>query len=325
MEEKEFQDFLNSLLDKLQKEDNYTLSSAEQEKLMRAANYLKKGGKFGMASAEEISNIFNIAVQGASNKESFLDRLERRQKRGELAEELSAGFNVIKDLAGLGASMGQIRQSNRTLRGLRRPGLPTPPTEDPELQNAIYNAQQGTMNAARQVQPMVEGLNQQYAQDLGLARDISGGQASTYGALGQLASLRRSRGLAETAPLVDNIRAREQARLDNLLARRQGFRQQDFQNRLGLGELALNQYNQDIGAAGIQGQIGREHLFNTMGNLADDLSVLGANYYYNNRFTGNKDIDNYTSKVDSNLAQLNKPYTRLPGKARNIYGLDLPL
>lgn len=325
MNEKEFQDFLNGLLDKLQKEDNYTLSSAEQDKLLRAANYLKRGGNFGMASADEISNIFNIALQGASNKESFLDRLERRQKRGELAEELSSGFNVIKDLAGLTASMGQIRQSNRTLRGLSRPGMPTPPSEDPQLQQAIYQASQGTMNAANQVQPVIEGLNQQYAQDLGLARDISGGQSSTYGALGQLASLRRTRGLNEAAPIIDNIRAREQARLDDLLARRQGFRQQDFQNRLGLSEMALNQYNKEASAAGLQGQIGRENLFSTYGNLADDLSVLGANYYYNKSFTGNQDIDNYSSRIDSNLANLNKPYSRLPGRAKNRHGLDFPI
>ena len=176
-------------------------------------------------------------------------------------------FNALLAGADLVSSFEQVRASKDALRQLKRPGLPAVPGIDPALDQSIRDAQVGTMDAARAVAPARQELQDQYAKDIALAKAVGGGQASTVGALGQVASLRRARGAANLAPIVDSIRAREQGRLDGLVNQRMQQGNNNYYQRFRQAQLNLDQYNQDVAAAGQLGSVGRLNRRNALQGL----------------------------------------------------------
>src|SRR5690606_19153267 len=222
------QGHLESALKKYASGNPFKLTEEEANALFQAKELELSGNtqtKIPFASAQEIGASFEEVLAAASNGPSYLDKLEKRMKQGEITEKSAAVLNVFKDLINLTASRGQIKRSDRALARLRRPQMPTPLGEDPVLNNAISRAQAGTLNAARVVEPIRQELDNQYAADQAVARDVSRGQSAVYGGLSQLSSLRKRRGLNSLAPEIDAIRAREQARLDSLLQQRAQQRQ----------------------------------------------------------------------------------------------------
>lgn len=232
--------------------------------------------KLGLGSTDELMQQMAAVMNSASNAPNYFARLERKMKRGEVTEDLASGLNVLRDFTQYGIGSGQARQADRTLGRLRRPNMPALPQRDIYLDNAIADAQRGTMDAARVIEPARQELQRGFASDLAAARGAVGGQAGAYGALAQTAALRRNRGISELAPIIDNIRSREQARLDDLLARRSAQRQQDFQNRLQLYDQENSIYNQDVTAASELGLAGRENMYGALNQMPDSLAVLGG-------------------------------------------------
>ena len=300
---------------------SYTFTAKEFDELIAATGDDKRlaetAKKLGLSSVDEAMAMLPEILAGAANGENYFARLERRMKRGELAEDLQAGFNTINSLAQLGISSGQIKRSNNALGALSRPGLPTTPREDEALSNAIYGAQQGTFDAARAVAPVRQGIEDAYTSDLQTARQASGGQSGTFGALAQTANLRKMRGYGEMAPLIDSIRAREQARLDNLLAMRQEGRQQDFRNRMSIYDRSNQNYTDDVAAASELGLAGRENMQTALGNFGQAASVLGSKYgsqpmpemNIRNMFsrkirntTGVPEVDEYENQVNNDIS-----------------------
>jgi hypothetical protein len=264
-------------------EGNYKLTSEDFDAILEtygdasAQNKIKK--ELGIGSTEELIQQMSQILNSADNSQNYFARLERKMKRGEVTEELATGLNALRDLTQFGIGAGQAAQSDRALSRLRRPNAPTTPMRDPYLDQAISGAQLGTMDAARQIEPARQELQRGFYSDLAAARGAVGGQGAAYGALAQNAALRRNRAIGELAPIMDNIRGRQQSRVDELMARRQAMRQQDFSNRLQLYDYENQAYNQDVGAAAELGLAGRENMYGALGNLPDSIAAFGGTMY----------------------------------------------
>jgi len=317
------QGHLESALKKYASGNPFKLTEEEANALFQAKELELSGNtqtKIPFASAQEIGASFEEVLAAASNGPSYLDKLEKRMKQGEITEKSAAVLNVFKDLINLTASRGQIKRSDRALARLRRPQMPTPLGEDPVLNNAISRAQAGTLNAARVVEPIRQELDNQYAADQAVARDVSRGQSAVYGGLSQLSSLRKRRGLNSLAPEIDAIRAREQARLDSLLQQRAQQRQASWDQQFRNSYMDREAYNMDLAAAADLGRVGRENLYGTLNNLAPSIATL-AGYGHGTRinipnirlprfrrYTGNPVVDEFNERVDGNLTGYNPPY-----------------
>lgn len=265
-------------------------------------------------------------MASAKNYPNYQARLEKKMQRGELTESLASGLGVARDLFQIGIASGQIKQSNSTLAKLVRPSIPGLPRNDKTLDSALSNAQMGTFDAAREIEPAKQAINSGYQNDIMNARAAAGGQQGTYGALAQEASLNRNRSLMGLAPMVDNARAREQTRVDDLLARRSEQRQQGFENQKSLYDLTNNNYMQNVQTASQLGQAGRENLYGGVGNLSDSLSVLGGNVQLPNwaqkqrnqemgqtdtpEYTGVPEMQNMQQTLDQHAAYRNPGYIR---------------
>lgn len=304
------------LIDKLKKLisgelGTHTLSKTEQDEVLALLSDTEKAEKtreaLGLDSIEEVTSLFPSLLGQATNGESYLARLEKKMQRGELTEKLSGAFNTLVGLTQLGVSANQINKSNKDLGVLNPPGTPSIPQEDPALSNAIYEAGRGTFDAGRAASVAKRQIRNNRLVDEAQARQIAGGQAGIYGALNQASALRTNRGYAELTPMIDSIRAREQARLDNLLQMRQQNRQTDFNNRMSIYDQANQNYRNDMNAAGQLGQAGRENLFTSLGGLSNSLAVMGGGINFRNK-TGVKELDDFNSKANANLSSHMNPY-----------------
>lgn len=299
---------------------NHTLTKEEGEELLKMLSdktKLESSRKaLGLDTVEQLTSLFPDLLNTASNGESYLTRLENKMKRGELTEKLSGAFNTLLNLSQLGVASNQISKSNKALGELKQPAIPTAPGEDPALSNAIAQAQQGTYDVSRAVAPVTRQIRNNRLRDENIARQVAGGQSGAYGALNQASSLRALGAYGEMAPLIDNIRAREQARLDNLLQMRQGNRQNDFENRMSIYDAGNRNYLRELNSAGELGQAGRENLFGALGGLSDNLAVLGGNLQGKNFNIGNKiasttgipELDSFNNTVNQNLNIARNPY-----------------
>jgi hypothetical protein len=290
---------------------NYKLSKELQDELTQLTGSLgglvKLKDEFGFDTINDGINALGSAISQVSNGESYLDTLRTKIKRGEVTERFSAGYNTLLNLAQVGTSAAQIARSNDQLGGLQRPAMPTPPSEDRALGRSIYEAQQGTFDTARAAQAASNKIiNQRLAADEAV-RQVSRGQGAQYQAGRQANSLAAMAAMGELTPMIDAIRAREQARLDELLAMRQQNRQMDFRNRLNLYDRGIENYMNDYQMAAELGATGRQNLYSSLGSLGSNLAV-GAGYanFQNplrkNR-TGDPVIDNFDQQATANLAR----------------------
>jgi len=275
---------INHITELLKKnyDSDYTLESKDFEGILKGIGdpeVIKKiNAKLGRTeTADDTQQALANIMASAKNYPNYQARLERKMQRGELTENLAAGLGVARDLFQIGVASGQIKQSNAALAKLTRPAIPGLPKNDKTLDSALANAQMGTFDAARTIEPARQAIDTGYQNDIMNARSAAGGQQGMYGALAQEASLNRNRSLMGLAPIIDSARAREQARVDDLLAQRAAQRQQGFENQRSLYDLSNANYNQDVQSAGELGRVGRENLYGGVGNLTDSLAVLGGN------------------------------------------------
>lgn len=235
--------------------------------------------KLGVSSMEEFVQERDSIFKSAANTETYFQRLEKKIKRGQVTEDTLNSLNVARDLFKLGTSMGQINKSDKALSKLKRPSLPQLPKYDAGLDYEINRAQQGTMDAAKVVEPARQAIDRGFTADLTSARGAVGGQSGAYGALAQTAALRRNRAYGELSPMIDNVRAREQSRVDNLLSRRMQERQQNFDNRSQLYNFDNANYQNDVNAASDLGLAGRENLAGTFDSLPSSLAAFAGTQY----------------------------------------------
>lgn len=223
----------------------------------------------------ELTSIYETVSKTPEGQAQIRDAVAGR-KEERFVKRYSPFFNAILSGADVISSLSQISKSNEALRDIRKPGMPSIPGIDPALDHAIRQAQLGTMDAARAVGPARQELQDQYGKDIALAKTVGGGQAGTYGALGQVASMRRARGAAGLAPIVDSIRAREQGRADDLMRLRMNQANQNYYNRFRQSQVNLDQYNRDVMAAGQLGSVGRMNLRNAAQSLLNQVPRVAA-------------------------------------------------
>lgn len=246
---------------------------------LSAPNADKIREMLGFPDLESLNASITESLHNAGNGENYFQTLRDRIKRGEVASELASGFGALNDMTEALVGTGQIRASRKTLDALSRPQLPEIPKRDEKLSKAISDAQAGTFDTARQLQPMRETIERGYGADLQTARSVAGGQAGAYGALGQTAAIRRNQALSGMAPMIDSIRAREQARLDNLLGMRQDENQRNFGNRMYQYNQSNSNYDVDRAYAEDRLAAGQSNLFGGLRNFGNNLAVLGSKYY----------------------------------------------
>jgi len=265
----------------------------------------------GVADMQETNALLTSYMEQAKSFPSYIQMLEDKKNRGELTERLSSGLNTLLNLSKVAVSASQIRKSNDQLSRLNRPALPSTPGEDPALREALYKAGQGTFDAARAAQ-VSEGkiLNQRRAADQAI-RQASRGQGGQFQAGMQANALGAMGAMGELTPMIDTIRAREQARYDELLGMRGRERQMDFRNRMSLFDVANENVNIDRASANMLGQAGRENLFSSLQGLGDNLAVAGGynlpRYKESFRRTGNPVVDQANDTFGSNMRNAMMP------------------
>lgn len=299
---------INALLDKLR--------TSVAGKVPTEDEHLKMDDMVG-----QLRSAFEI-LQGtpegqARMRERLADRKEQR-----FIKKYTPFFDAILAGADVMSSLNQIRKARNAEKGLTQPSLPAIPGADPALNNAIRQAEVGTMDAARAIGPARQMVEDQYARDIANARAIGGGQAGTYGSLAQVAAMRRNRGAAGLAPTIDSIKAREQARLDALLQMRQQFQQQNYANRMGQARMNFDQYNQDMAAVGALGAAGRLNLRNSMQSLLYSTPRVAARLGVN----GYPDpFSEYENQLNTNLAKERiRAYNAMPRPTVPMYSPNLP-
>ena len=304
--------------------DNGTITPEAANELidkMRAAvaGKVPEADKPEYKSAEEymadlttvLDSVRNTPEGQAQIRDAIAGRKEQR-----FIKRYSPFFDAILAGADVASSLSQIRQSKDALASLKRPGMPAIPGADPALDFAIRQAQVGKMDAARAIGPARQVIDDQYAKDIAMAKAIGGGQAGTLGALGQAASLRRARSAAGLAPMIDSIQAREEGRLDNLTRTRMQQAQQNYYNRFGQARMNLDQYNQDVAAAGQLGAVGRTNLRNAAQSLLNQVPRVASRLSrgYQDKY------DAYENVINRNLLQTVAPRPYQPFSEGDIYG-----
>lgn len=179
-------------------------------------------------------------------------------------------LKAMLSLGGVGASLGQIGLSNNLRKSLVQPSIPGSPGIDPVLNQQIFNAQRGTLDAGRYASAANVGINDAYNQAVQEATNTAAGQAGTRHALINAANLRKMRASVGMLPELDAIRAREEGRADSLIGKRNEFAQENYRNQLHAVGMGLDQYNKQSAAIGALGAVGHENLFGQLGDFAEN-------------------------------------------------------
>jgi hypothetical protein len=289
--------------------------AAVQSGKVSQEEFYKTMKAFG-SSTDAVSNDWRQAM--ASEMEKYRNTPEAKDYMNTLLKE-RAGDRFVKNfkpfftsiLQGVDVanSLSQIRTANNAVRALVPPTLPQSPGPDPALSGAIAKAQQGTFDASRAIAPIKQAANDRYQTDINNAKVVSNGQAGAYGSYAQAASNERYRSGGQQAAVADQVRAREQARLDGLIGMRAGNAQQDFSNRMQGTQIAMDQYNRNALAASTLGSVGRVNLRNSLQGLPESaLRTAGAAMYpvRTPGFGGQSSSSSYPS-LEAELADAGRP------------------
>lgn len=255
----------------LNKDDYKFFSKFTFEVDKEAITKLQEAEEFKDLSEEEVSeamqNSFLLAVQNPEYRENILAAAEGIEKK-ELSDKITGALNLALSGADIATSVSQIQASKQAQDRIRRPGRPALLTAEPALDRALADASNPQLDAARAMSPAQLQILDQYLADLNTAKSVSGGQASTYGSLAQVASTRRGRRAAELAPMYDQIVRQGEQRYDQLLAQKLQQNQAIQESRSRYYPEELRQYGYDSRAAAELGAVGRQNLRSSVGAAA---------------------------------------------------------
>lgn len=227
---------------------------------------------------QDVSDYLSEA-QKAMSSDTYKDQvlqLSQDAEKGRVSEKVAQGLNAALSGLDIQSSINQINQGKKLAASNVRPNRPTVPGRDPALQQALNQAQIGTLDQSKALAPAQLQILDQYLSDLNNAKVASAGQTGIYGALGQQAANRRNRASLDLVPLADQIKAREQGRYGDLLQMRQNETQNNFQNQAQLYPSDLDQYNRNNVAAGNLAAQGRVNLRNSITNAGQSIPDIVA-------------------------------------------------
>lgn len=293
---------------KFDKSDLKLFFEFKQEVDTGAIDQVNNAEEFKKLSPEEQGELKREAIDASTKllltdpayRESIID-LAKEAEQGKLSEKLTTGLNIALAGTDIIQSIGQVNQAKAASRRTRRPSRPAPLTASPELANAIQQAQVGNFDAARQLAPAQLAILDNYLSDINTAKTASTGQASTFGALGQVASNRRNRANLELAPIADRITARNQSRLDDLLALKLQENANIQQSQSQFYPQDLSQYQFDLESANNQRNAGLSNLRGSIDTLATQLPQTIAKMATQRRYN---DIYNAMSQYGADNAAL---------------------
>lgn len=136
---------------------------------------------------------------------------ERRAKTKRMLDNIS-------EMLGLGVSVGDAisqRKQEKEALALRdkiKQPVFSPRGRNEALARELRDVDMRRLNPYGVVAPMADQINLGYQQDLARAQNLSGGQASTAGALGQAAALRRDANLGALGQAAQGALSQEDAR-----------------------------------------------------------------------------------------------------------------
>jgi hypothetical protein len=260
---------------------------------------------------EKFSAVMTELNKTPEGQARLRDRMSER-KAERLSRKYQPFFQAIMAGSDIASSLGQLRQARKEGANLRTPAMPAVPGLDPALNQSIYDAQNATYDQARVAGAARQEIGDTYAKDIALAKSIGGGQASTLGALGQVAALRKNRGAASLLPALDSIRARETGRLDNLIKERGDLSDRNYRNRYYQYMSQKDQFDKDSAAIGALGSAGRQNLRSSVQNLLGSVPGVAArvgNMGYGDKFSAyeqslNNSITNSPETVQSPYSQV---------------------
>jgi hypothetical protein len=251
---------------------------------------IKEGGEGSQAQVKEfLSSEDNRSkyqelvdeLKNNPNSRAELNQMLRDKASSRFAKQLGPFLKGALNGVDLAISLNQIAKSNKTLGSIIQPAIAQSPGIPPELQSQLSMAQnQGGLEAQRAVATAKATNQEQLLNDINTAKQVSGGQGAAYQANVQSASLRNQRANAVLPAQQDAIRARYQQMANQLAESKGQLGQHDFGNRLYASQLALEQYNKQLQAAGALGQAGRLNLRNSLQNSANIIpDILGQSMY----------------------------------------------
>ncbi|MDE2217822.1 MAG: hypothetical protein KGJ87_11810 [Planctomycetota bacterium] len=266
------------------------------------------------ADINEIKDIANNSPEAQAHIQTEL----RKAQTGENQARYSPVLKTLLSLGGVGASLNQVNLANQLRGSLVQPGIPSAPGVDPALNQQIFNAQRGTLDAGKAAFAGNVGINDAYNQAVQDATNTAAGQAGTRQALINSANLRKMRSSVGMLPELDAIRAREEGRSDNLVGQRAQLAQENYRNQLAATGMGLEQYNKNAAAIGALGATGYENLFGQLGDFSDN--AIPAMSAFSNPYTPtgpsspgytnavHKRVSSFKNAVDNSLkATLNSP------------------
>ena len=233
-------------------------------------------GMTGDDASDAIAGATEIGLADPDTKKLYLDHVKKLQK-GKIAKQARTAINTALAVGDVITSTQQIRAANRAARRSQRPQRPAPLTEEPLLNQAIQEAAQGNFDIARRLAPAQQVIVDQYLSDMNTARVASTGQAGTFGALGQVASMRRGRGAQQLAAMANEIDITNRARQDQLLGMKLAQNQAIQQSQAQYYPTDLSQYGLDQQVAADLGATGRANLRGAVTNLAQGVPDAIAN------------------------------------------------
>lgn len=257
-------------------------------------------------AASTFDSALKSAMGTASGQQWFKQQV-RDRNTDSFTRRNKPFFDALLAGADLATSISQIKESRSAERALIRPSLPNPNVLDPAINNAISDAQKGSTDALKALEPAKQEIAQQRLQDIAVARSVSGGQSGAYGGLATAASLRAMRSASQLPMIGEQIRARRLQRYDSLLGMRQGQLQNNFGNQMQVSNANFQQYNQDANAAAALGSAGRLNLRNTLGQFPGIISRVGGGL-----MPINQEWQDYGKRLQGNLVG------RITGGASNV-------
>ncbi len=245
---------------------------------------LKQQGKI---DADLSAEAIGLAIQNLQSNPDYREQLlqlKEKQDAGKLSEDIAGGLNILLAGTDIATSANQIAKSNQQLARARRPGKPAIPPRDQYLQQALRGAQEGNYGVSQTLAPVRAEINDNYLSDLQNAKTASTGQAGAYGSYAQAAANRRNRAALDIGSLANQVRQQNQSNYNDLIGQRLGETQRMFDNQSQFYGADLDQYNNEMRAAGQLGSIGRSNLRESLGNLGQFASQQGSKILTSRRY-----------------------------------------
>lgn len=155
----------------------------------------------------------NVAYTPTSGLMSSEDELynTKRAKTDAMLKNIASMLGLAGDVGGLMSQSKQEKEALALRDKIKQPVF-SPRGRNEALARELRDVDARRLNPYGAVAPVADQINLGYQQDLARAQNLSGGQASTAGALGQAAALRRDANLGALGQAAQGALSQEDAR-----------------------------------------------------------------------------------------------------------------